>query len=60
MSKRITPRESELDPAREFHTGQRRVNGRINRPDTRKHPDYTPSQSEDSSCIRRGVHTRTF
>jgi hypothetical protein len=26
-----------MDPARELHTGQRRVNSRNHKPDTRKH-----------------------
>jgi hypothetical protein len=36
-----------MDPVRELHTGQRRVKGRINRPDTRKHLDLRTSLSKN-------------
>ena len=36
------------------------VKGRINRPDTRKHLNLRTSISRKTSCIHRGVHTRTF
>jgi hypothetical protein len=49
-----------VDPGRELRTGQRRANGRNNRPDTRKHLNYTHHPFRDSSCIHWGVHTRTF
>ena len=44
MSEAPRARETDLDLIRELHTGQRRVNGRINRPDTRKHLDYASYQ----------------
>jgi hypothetical protein len=50
--------EKRRGPDLELHTGQRRVYGRINRPDTRKHLDYARTSSSDSSCILGGVHTR--
>ena len=43
MSKRVKRAKSEMDPIRELHKGQRRVTGRINRSDTRKHLDYAPA-----------------
>ncbi len=42
MSGAPRARVSDLDLIRELHTGQRRVNDRIKRPDTRKHLDYAP------------------
>jgi hypothetical protein len=48
-----------MDPVRELHTGQRRVKGRTNRPDTRKHLNLRTNPRK-TSCIRRGVHTRTY
>jgi hypothetical protein len=36
------------------------VNGRTNRPDTRKHLNLSAIASTKTSCIRRGVHTRTL
>jgi len=59
MSEAPRARESDVDLSRELHTGQRRANGRINRPDTRKHLDYPHHPFRDSSCILGGVHTRT-
>jgi hypothetical protein len=47
--------EKRRGPDLELHTGQRRVYGRINRPDTRKHLDYARTSSSDSSCILGGV-----
>jgi hypothetical protein len=35
------------------------VNGRVNRPDTRKHLNLR-AKLPKTSCIRRGVHTRTL
>ena len=60
MSYAPQARQTDLDPALELHTGQRRVNSRTDRPDTRKHLDYMHHSVQDSSCIRRGVHTRTL
>ncbi|MDO9589486.1 MAG: hypothetical protein Q7J13_16375, partial [Brevundimonas sp.] len=48
------------DPICDLHTGQRRVKGRINRPDTRKHLIRPRQNLEKTSCIERGVHTRIF
>jgi hypothetical protein len=45
MSEAPRARESDLDLARELHTGQRRANRRISRPDTRKHLDYAHNPS---------------
>ena len=53
-------RLSGLDPIRDLHTGQRRVNSRINRPDTRKHLNRQRQKSRKTTCFDRGVHTRTF
>ena len=36
------------------------VNGRIRRPGTRKHRNPRTTTSRKTSCIRRGVHTRTL
>lgn len=45
MSEAPRARQSDMDLARELHTGQRRANGRISRPDTRKHLDYAHNPS---------------
>ena len=42
MSEAPRARSTDVDLTFELHTGQRRVNSRINRPDTRKHLDYAP------------------
>ena len=46
MSDAPRARNCGMDPVRELHTGQRRVNGRINRPDTRKHLNLRALPSE--------------
>ena len=37
-----------------------RAKGRINRPDTRKHLNLRTNAARKTSCIHRGVHTRTL
>jgi hypothetical protein len=53
-------RNSGMDPVRELHTGQRRVNSRINQAGHTEAPEPARSTSQKPSCIRRGVHTRTL
>ena len=36
------------------------MNGRINRPDTRKHLNRSRQKSRKTSCLNAGVHTRTL
>lgn len=59
MSDAPRARNSDVDPVRELRTGQRRVNSRINRPDTRKNLNLSALPSKNRLLLK-GVHTRTL
>lgn len=50
-SERSERLERAKDPIRDLHTGQRRVKGRINRLDRRKHLIRPRQNLEKTSCI---------
>lgn len=57
MSDAPRARKSDVDPVRELHTGQRRVNSRINRPDTRKHLNLRALPSKNRLLPKGRPHT---
>lgn len=57
MSDAPRARKSDVDPVRELHTGQRRVNSRINRPDTRKHLNLRALSSKNRLLPKGRPHT---